>query len=231
LTTAPPLAVAGLPVILAVNPRARRISLRLCAASRTLRLTLPPRASRARALAFVAEQEAWVRTAASRLPPAIPFVPGLALPVDGRTLTLGLGSGRRPLRVEDRLHVPGAPHLYAARVRRWLASEALSLLESETRALAATIGRPVQAVTVGDFRSRWGRCATNGRIAYSWRLILAPAYVRHAVVAHEVAHLAEPNHGLGFWTLAEHLLGTPHGPARAWLRTHGPALHGYGVEG
>jgi hypothetical protein len=230
LSAAPPLTVAGLPVVLTVNRRARRISLRLCAASRTVRLTVPPRASRARALAFVEEQEGWIRRAAGRLPPAIPFVPGLTLPVDGASLTLATGSGRRAVRVEDTLLVPGAGGLFAGRVRRWLAAQALGLLESETRALAATIARPVQAVTVGDFRSRWGRCASNGRIAYSWRLLLAPPPVRQAVVAHEVAHLAEPNHGPGFWALAEELLGMPHAEARAWLRAHGPTLHGYGVD-
>jgi predicted metal-dependent hydrolase len=231
LTTTPPLTVAGLPVVLAVNPRARRISLRLCSGTRTLRLTLPPRASRARALAFLAEQEAWIaRQAAHRLPPATPFRPGLTLPVNGTDLLLAIGTGRRPVLIGHTLHVPGTGTLYAGRVRRWLVSEALATLEAETRALAPQTGKPVRSVKVGDFRSRWGSCAPDGRIAYNWRLILAPPHVRHAVVAHEVAHLAEPNHSPRFWALAESLLGTPHTQARAWLRAHGPSLHGYGVE-
>lgn len=229
--TPAPLTVAGLPVILVVNPRARRISLRLCAGTRTLRLTLPPRASRARALAFLAEQEPWVhRQARLRLPPATPFRPGLTLPVDGTDLILASGTGRRPVLIDQTLHVPGTDSLYAGRVRRWLAARALATLDAETRALAPRTGKQVRQVKVGDFRSRWGSCAPDGRIAYNWRLILAPPAVRHAVVAHEVAHLAEPNHGPRFWALAEQLLGGPHAAARAWLRTHGPSLHGYGVE-
>lgn len=231
MTTPAPLTVAGLPVVLAVNPRARRISLRLCSGTRTLRLTLPPRASRARALAFLAEQEAWIaRQAAHRLPPATPFRPGLTLPVNGTDLLLATGTGRRPLLDGHTLHVPGTGTLYAGRVRRWLVSEALATLDAETRALAPRTGKPVRSVKVGDFRSRWGSCAPDGRIAYNWRLILAPPPVRHAVVAHEVAHLAEPNHSPRFWALAEQLLGTAHAPSRAWLRAHGPSLHGYGVE-
>jgi hypothetical protein len=228
---APPLTLAGLPVVVTVNPRARRISLRLCSGTRTLRLTLPPRASRARALAFLAEQEDWVRRqAAQRLPPATPFRPGLVLPVNGTPLTLATGTGRSPLLSGQTLHVPGTGTLYAGRVRRWLAAQALATLDAETRALAPRTGKPVRQVKVGDFRSRWGSCAPDGRIAYNWRLLLAPPPVRHAVVAHEVAHLAEPNHGPRFWALAEFLLGTPHAEAHAWLRTHGPSLHGYGVE-
>lgn len=226
-----PLTLAGLPVAISVNPRARRISLRLCSGTRTLRLTLPPRASRARALAFLAEQEAWVeREAAHRLPPATPFRPGVTLPFDGTDLLLAPGTGRRPVRLANTLHVPGTDSLYAGRVRRWLAAEAQTTLDAETRVLAARLGKQVRHVKVGDFKSRWGSCAPDGRIAYNWRLLLAPPAIRHAVVAHEVAHLAEPNHGPRFWALAEHLLGTPHAPSRAWLRKHGPSLHGYGVE-
>lgn len=229
--TLPPLTLAGLPVVLAINPRARRISLRLCSNTRTLRLTLPPRASRARALAFLAEQEAWVaRQTALRLPAARPFRPGLILPVNGTDLTLETGKGRRAERLGNNLHVPGTDSLYAGRARRWLAAQALTLLEAETRALAPLTGKQVRTVKVGDYRSRWGSCAPDGRIAYNWRLLLAPPPIRHAVVAHEVAHLAEPNHSPRFWALAESLLGTPHAPARAWLRAHGPSLHGYGVE-
>ncbi|MFN3591934.1 MAG: M48 family metallopeptidase, partial [Thermaurantiacus sp.] len=113
----------------------------------------------------------------------------------------------------------------------WLKREAQRLLEAETRTLAARLGREVVRVTVRDPRSRWGSCSSAGAISYSWRLILAPEFVRRAVVAHEVAHLAEPNHGPGFWKLAEALLGDPQDDARAWLRAHGRGLHAWGREG
>ena len=127
--------------------------------------------------------------------------------------------------------MPGEGTLFAGRVQRWLAAEAKRVLETETRALAVRTGKPVREVRVGDFRSRWGSCAPDGRIAYSWRLLLAPAHVRHSVVAHEVAHLLEQNHGPGFWRLATELLGHSHRDARGWLKANGPALHSYGVEG
>ena len=108
-------------------------------------------------------------------------------------------------------------------------AEALALMAEETRALATCIGREVPEVRVGDPRSRWGSCAADGRIAYSWRLILAPEPVRRSVVAHEVAHLVEMNHGVRFWRLATDLLGEPHDAARGWLRANGPLLLSYGA--
>lgn len=181
-----------------------------------------------KASAFLAAQHDWALRQAGRLVPPQPFRPGMALPLAGSTLHLETGEGRRIVRIDDRLHVPADNGLFAHRVRRWLAAEARCLLDCETRALATAAGLGVHRVVVGDYRSRWGSCARDGRIAYSWRLILAPEAVRRAVVAHEVAHLAEPNHGPHFWALANSLLGEPHGPARNWLKSNGPWLHSFG---
>ena len=228
----PPAEIEGLAVVVRVNPRARRISIRVCSASRSVRLTLPPRASRARAAAFLEEQRPWIRRQASlRLAEALPFVPGVSLPFGDGRLALEAGTGRTARREGDTLLVPGDGELFEGRVRRWLKAEAGRRFEAETRALAATIGKPVQSVTVADMRSRWGSCGSGpagARIAYSWRLILAPTHVQQAVIAHEVAHLVEPNHGRRFWALATELLGESHAPARAWLRANGPMLHGIG---
>ncbi len=220
----------GLAVDIRVNPRARRMVLRLCPDSGTARVTLPPRTSRADAQAFIARNREWIRLQRERRAALNqPFVPGLDLPFRGGSLLLAQGSGRLARHEGGRLLVPGEGSLFAGRVRRWLTRQALVLLEAETRQLAASAGLRVTGVRVGDYRSRWGSCARDGRIAYSWRLILAPDTIRAALVAHEVAHLAHPNHGPGFWALATELLGTPHGPARAWLREHGSRLMGYGA--
>ena len=233
---APPLPVqlalpcGVLPLHVCRNPRARRLSLRVCAATRSVRLTVPARLGEAHALAFLERHHDWLlRETAARLPAPVPFAPGTRLPVAGRELLLLEGEGRVARLVDGALRVPGRDSVYAGRVKRWLREEALLLLDRETRLLAATIGRPVQQVRVGDFRSRWGSCSSDGRIAYSWRLLLAPPFVRRAVVAHEVAHLVELNHGPGFWRLATRLLGGRHDEARRWLKANAPLLLRYGA--
>lgn len=78
-----------------------------------------------------------------------------------------------------------------------------------------------------DTTSRWASCTAAGDLAFSWRLVLAPEPVFDYVVAHEVAHLAEMNHGPAFWRLVAGLVADVAAP-RDWLRRHGPALHRYG---
>ena len=102
------------------------------------------------------------------------------------------------------------------------------LLSEETREFAEKAGVSVPSVGVGDPVSRWGSCAASGAIRYSWRLILAPAFVRRATVAHEVAHRIHMNHSPRFHALVAELLESDPAPARRWLRAHGSALHWFG---
>ena len=68
-----------------------------------------------------------------------------------------------------------------------------------------------------DTRSRWGSCASNGRLSFSWRLILAPPEILDYVAAHEVAHLQEMNHSAAFWALCERLCPATE-EAKRWLK-------------
>ena len=111
---------------------------------------------------------------------------------------------------------------------RRLKAQALETLDRETRELAAKAGVPCVRVGIGDPVSRWGSCSSSGTIRYSWRLIMAPEFVRHATVAHEVAHLVHLDHSPRFHALVETLLGADPKPARLWLRREGAALHRVG---
>ncbi|MEW5960406.1 MAG: M48 family metallopeptidase, partial [Chloroflexota bacterium] len=55
---------------------------------------------------------------------------------------------------------------------------------------------------VTNQNSRFGSCTpAEGTIRLSHRLAGMPAFVRDYVMVHELAHLAEPNHGPKFWEL------------------------------
>ena len=81
-------------------------------------------------------------------------------------------------------------------------------------------------ITVRDTASRWGSCSAARSLSFSWRLILAPDFVLDYVVAHEVAHLREMNHGPRFWAHVRSLVPDIETP-QDWLKVHGRGLQRY----
>lgn len=219
------------PVEVLRHASARTMRLRVDPRDGAIRLTLPRRASLRQAYAWVETQRPWIEAQLERLPVPARLAPGMVVEVGGEPLTLAIGAGRGVRRDGKLLQVGGDPDLFEARVLRWLKAEARRVLDAETRSVAVQAGVSIGRVSVGDPRSRWGSCSSNGDIRYSWRLILAPAFVRRSTVAHEVAHRVHMNHGPAFKQLEQDLLGESPAPARLWLRANGARLYGYGRGG
>jgi len=211
------------------SARARHILLRIDDATGEVELVLPRRAALRDGLAFAQAKAAWIAARLDALPPAVPFRPGAVLPLLGDSLALmtPLNGAKRVHRTESALLVPGDGAAFAARVRRWLIAEARREIAARAHRLAREVGRPIKRLAIRDPATRWGSCSAAGGLSFSWRLILAPPEVLDYVVAHEIAHLREMNHGARFWSLVETLAGDCKAP-RAWLRRNGSRLRRYG---
>lgn len=208
------------------SARARRFMLRVSRLDGRVTLSMPARAREGEALAFLKGHEGWLRKTLGALPGgAVERVGiGSTIPVEGRALTLTPGPGRG-LRVDgDRLMVPGDPATAGPRVAAWLRVLARDRLAAASARYAARVGRDYSSLALRDTRSRWGSCSPDGRLMYSWRLVLAPPPVLDYVAAHEVAHLVELNHSPAYWAVVERIC--PGWQAhRAWLRGEGQGLH------
>ncbi len=222
-----------LPVEIRAIRTARRLRLRVDHARGLLRLTCPPRTSRRSALAWAAEQRAWVETQIAALLPGEPFEPGRTIPLEGAEVLLAWDQAapRAPHLAGATLLCGGPRDAFERRIARFLKQGALEILSRDTAAIAATAGVIPRGVAVGDADTRWGSCSAAGRIRYSWRLVLAPPAARRFVVAHEVAHLVHLNHGPDFKRLEERLFGGDIAAARALLRRVGPRLKRVGRGG
>ncbi|MEL5875989.1 SprT family zinc-dependent metalloprotease [Cereibacter sphaeroides] len=208
------------------SAQARRFSLRVSRLDGRVTLTLPLRAREAEALAFVRDQEGWIRRALSDVPEAAAVGLGSVLPLEGRPLTVRPGSGRSVRVTDDSLLVPGDPASVPLRLATFLKAMARERLAAACDRHARSLGRPYARLTLRDTRSRWGSCTQDGCLMFSWRLILAPPPILDYVAAHEVAHLAQMNHSPAFWAEVARL-DPDYAAHRAWLRRQGQALHGF----
>src|SRR5690242_14864961 len=207
-------------VTLRRHPNARNYTLRLKGATGAPVLTMPRRGSLREARQFLDRHAGWLLREMGKLPRPRPIVDGAMVPLRGVAHRVHHQHRRGTVSVET---IDGVPTLTvagdAAHLRRrvidFLKREARRDLEPRVRDHAAALGVSVKAIRLRDQTSRWGSCTITGHLSFSWRLIMAPAYVLDYLAAHEVAHLREMNHSRRFWRLCESLCPQTR-QARAW---------------
>jgi predicted metal-dependent hydrolase len=213
------------PVSWRCTARARRVSLRIDPVRGRVAITLPPGSGHRAGQTLLRAHAAWAFAALDGLAPAV-------LLRDGAVLRLGDAphairhapeqSGDSHLGDGEIIVTGPAPQL-RTRVLALLRAEATRRICGRAARHAGLLGVTPRGVRLKDTRTRWGSCAPDGTLAFSWRLVMAPSWVLDYVVAHEVAHLREMNHSPRFWAHLARL--SPHRKAaHGWLRQHGPGL-------
>lgn len=218
------------------HPGARRLTLRVSRTSRAVIVTIPVQCDLDEAGTFLSRHIDWVRERLDSLPDPVPFRNGVAMPLRGephkvvftgatrtRIVSIVAVAGQRP-----EIRVPGTLETAPRRLRDWLFEEARRDLDARVAYHAHALKLKARRIAVRDQTSRWGSCSTTKVLSFSWRLILAPPHVLDYVAAHEVAHLAEMNHGPRFWTLVKRAMPNFEA-AKHWLLIFGLDLHRYGA--
>ncbi|MDP2764775.1 MAG: SprT family zinc-dependent metalloprotease [Brevundimonas sp.] len=227
------LPLEGLTARLSVNPRARRLSIRIDARAGEAVLIAPSERKLAEVVAFARTKAGWMRERLAERPLGTPLEPGAVIDLFGRptrlTATGGAGAARLGEDAEGPLILSGGEgEAYARRVENLFKRVARETLQARTDVHLEALGlRPVR-LSIADPKSRWGSCSPHNRsIRYSWRVIMAPPAVIDYLAAHEVAHLVHADHSPAYWAVVQGLIGD-HRPHRKWLRDNGPALHAVG---
>ncbi len=216
-------------VLLRRSARARRLNLRVSGLDGHVTLSIPRNLPQRKALEFLTEKEDWLRKALRRIPDQHQVAPGREIPLRGCPVRITEQPGlRRVIEGNAVLLVPqdASQTRTAARLANYLKASAQVELRAAAQHYAAQIQRPISAIALRDTRSRWGSCTAQGRLMFSWRLIMAPPEVLRYVAAHEVAHLRHMDHSPAFWACVAELM-PDYAPHRAWLRRHGATLHSY----
>ena len=220
-------AVAGreLPLRVFENPRAKRLTLRIETSGKGLRVTVPPGFPEREVQSFLNRHEGWIENRIAKLPAQTAIRAGVKIPIRGvpHLITHQPGRGTTELLEGNILLVHGDPAHLPRRVADYLQREVKRDIEALVARHTKTIGRKAKAVRFKDTRSRWGSCTSDGVLSFSWRIGMAPSPVINYLVAHEVAHLIEMNHGPNFWKLCHDLCPDTE-RCKAWLKRNGSAL-------
>jgi hypothetical protein len=223
------------PVEVRRHPGARRLTLRVSRTRRAVIVTLPVQCDLGEAGSFIDRNIEWVRERLSSIPMPVPLADGVLMPLrgefhsvvfTGKRATSGVVRAEATKSLKE-LRVSGRVEHAPRRLRDWLGEEARRDLDARVLVHTRALGVKAKRIAIRDQATRWGSCSTTGVLSFSWRLILAPPRILDYVAAHEVAHLAEMNHGPRFWAHVERLRPTMKEDKR-WLQLYGLDLHRYG---
>ena len=218
-------------LVLKVTKRARRMALRLDVKQRVMNLVIPPRASLDKAYQFAKDNKDWISEKLDNLADTIHLEHGTILPVLGRNRRIKICYDETLTRTsitmtKKEIIVITNKEDPSSRILRFLKEKARIYITSLARKKAQRINKKIRSHSIRDTRSRWGSCAWDGDLSFSWRLILAPPSAFDYVIAHEIAHLSHMNHGKRFWDLCAEL-SCSYKAGRSWMDEHGHDLMRY----
>ena len=207
--------------------RAKSIKITPQLAKKIIKVSYPVYVLKSRAVAFLEKQKDWVARQLEKIPEETKIEDGAKITFLEREYKIfHIPNARRGVWFEDNyIFVSGEKEFLNRRVKDFLKSEMKKYFTAKTRVYAKKIGKNFAKITVKDTVSRWGSCASNGNISYSWRLGFAPVFVVDYIVAHEVAHLAELNHSFKFWRVVSEIYDGDVNEAQKWLSRNGLYLY------
>ncbi len=211
--------------------RSRRRTIGFLIDDRGLTVTAPKWVSVAEIESGLAERSDWItrklvewREYASRRDRLMTrWEEGASLLFVGRELTMQLTEGRpsRVQRVDDSLRISLAAKADADQMKNlvhsWLQAQAKLMFGPRLTHFGDLLGKQPKRWGLSSARTRWGSCGPDGSIRLNWRLIHFPADVIDYIIAHEVAHLREMNHGPKFWATVQGLF-PDYEKSKEWLK-------------
>jgi predicted metal-dependent hydrolase len=221
------------PLRIVENARANRMTLRIEAGGRGLKITIPHGLKPSDVQKFLTRHQTWLEEKLAKYCDTPTLTAGMSIAIRGVPHIIHHDPSKRGSVQQSGsdngaiLTVYGDVTAIGKRVSDFLKKQAKRDIEPLALELALKCTKKIKTIRFKDTKSRWGSCSSSGNLSFSWRIMMAPPFVISYLVAHEVAHLTQMNHGSHFWALCQKLcddLGCDMNNAKTWLKTHGMSL-------
>lgn len=202
-----------------------------------LRITAPKWVTLTEIENAIIEKQRWIFTklnerrerSARRLQPQMEWRDGATLPYLGSDITLrimatqsaGILHTAESKELTVCLPADAAEQQLKDRVQGWLQLEAKRIFAERLPIYAEKLGVSYQSFALSSAMTQWGSCTADGKIRLNWRLVHFALPLIDYVIAHELSHLREMNHGPQFWATVQSVF-PEFAAAKKALRDHAP---------
>nr|WP_041583141.1 SprT family zinc-dependent metalloprotease [Bartonella australis] len=212
---------------------ARRFTLRIDARGQRICLTTPPAVDPCAVQSFIDRHRSWIEERFACVFSSFKnfsLEEGAAIPFLGVAHIITRKEGRGIAQIvagdtkkEPQIIIYSRSEYLPRRVADVLKKQAEMIMTPLAAHYASKVECKVKSIRYKDTKSLWGSCSADGRLSFSWRLVMAPKEIIEYVIAHEISHLIEMNHGPKFWALCEKLCPSSK-TYQAWLKKNGHML-------
>ena len=184
-----------------------------------LRITAPKWVSLAEIDNAIREKQRWIfaklnewrERSVHRLQPQMQWRDGATLPYMGSDVTLriranhaaGIAYDATTQELTVCLPADADEQQLKDRVQSWLQLQAKTLFAQRLPVYAEKLEVRYRAYALSSATTQWGSCTADGKIRLNWRLIHFSLPLIDYVIAHELSHLREMNHGPRFWATVQ----------------------------
>jgi hypothetical protein len=102
----------------------------------------------------------------------------------------------------------------------WYNKNAFEIIRKRVDYLKNFFSIKPSSIQIKDLKSCWGRCYSDGRIIFNWKIIMSDVKILDYVIIHEFSHLFHMNHGKAFWNLVKNVC-PDYKIRRQWLKNYG----------
>ncbi len=228
--------LAGRTVEYEVTRSQRSRSSKLRAGPGGIKVICPDTATDHEVMEFVVRNSEWLERQLNRIermgdPGRIPIEQEGQVLLDGVPTAIVLGPVS-PHRYNGVVHKDGnlvispgenSRRTPAQSLERWMRKRARETIVDHIASMSQVLSVHPHRVYVMEQQTKWGNCSALGNLSFNWRLIMAPRTILEYVVAHEMVHLAVPNHSARFWLTLKSLCPTSQ-DSRRWLSVNGDQI-------
>ncbi len=197
-----------------------------------VKVTFPYYVLKSTAVKFLESKKDWVAKQIEKIPSKIIIKDGAKITFLEKEYQIShIPNARRGVWFENSYIFVSGDEIYLnRRVKDFFKTEIKKYFTAKVKFYISKLSEESQKIKLGnisvkDTVSRWGSCASNGNIAFSWRLCFAPIFVVDYIVAHEVAHLSHLNHSYKFWREVKNIYEGDIEAPQKWLARNGLSLH------
>ncbi|VDG96554.1 Protein of uncharacterised function DUF45 [Lysinibacillus sphaericus] len=84
-------------------------------------------------------------------------------------------------------------------LKKFYFTQCKTLIESRIKSYQKELKVSAKEISIIESVGKWGSCNSNKKLAFNYRLAMAPVDVIDYVIVHELCHITHMNHDRSFW--------------------------------